>query len=107
MIRRGRDKDILDLPMLSAREAGLIFRYGHNTFRKNFKEVLHKEIRHIRYGHGYRYLLVDVLRSAFPDAGDQTIHMMALEYIFKIDEVRRADKKEKARSKERGKDAET
>lgn len=101
-----RKKDILDLPVVSATEAAVIFRCGQVTFKKRFAEVLHKEIRGAKNGKGYLYLLLDVLRSAYPDADRRTLHMMAVEYTLRFDQMRKANKIRKARE-ERGKDADT
>ena len=99
-----QEKDIVDLPLITAKQAGMIFGWSGRKFKLNFAQVLHEEIASARQtARGRRYLLTHVLRSAFPEANNHAIHMMALEFNLRQAAERKIIYGRKANS-ERGKD---
>lgn len=76
-------KQIHDLPTISAYEARYFFGCGTEHFRKRFAECLYTEIRHVDIRKGKVFVLVDVIKSAFPEADNYTVHKIAVEYLQK------------------------
>lgn len=68
-------------PTISLKEAAILYNTGIEHFRLIFRRELSKTVRFFRNRHGYRLLLTDVMRAAFPEADDYTIHMMALDFV--------------------------
>ena len=78
-MKREDDRTIYDQPTVTIKAAGAILMMGKERLQKRW-ESLSWHIRWVNTRRGRRLLLVDVLRCAYPEASEHTIHMMALEY---------------------------
>lgn len=77
---RMHDRTLYDYPTVSIPEAAQLHMMDRERFRKRFKECLHKEIRSVKLVRSVRLLLVDVLRSAYPEAPEEVIYQLAYRY---------------------------
>ena len=89
--RRTRERDITDYPLVTLTQAAVIFGWSRDQFRERFISVLHDGIRSVKTTSGMKLLLTDVLRSAFPEASNHTVHVLAFEYLLHLAK----DRKEK------------
>ncbi|MFC1714818.1 hypothetical protein ACFL6S_14215 [Candidatus Poribacteria bacterium] len=72
---------IWNLPTVSRKEAAAFWNMGVSKWLKRYRDDLGVNIRSFMNLHQWRYVLVDVLHAAFPEASNHTIHMMALQYL--------------------------
>lgn len=75
---RPKELHLIDLPTISAREAGAIFGWTGPKFKKKFKEI-HWETIHVEQmtNRGFRYSLTDCIATAYPEADNFTVHALA------------------------------
>ena len=105
-----RKRDIVDHPLITARQAAVFFHCSHDRFKEKFDKVLYKEIAVGKTTNSRGYLLTDVLRAAFPQASNHTIHVLAMEVCYKHAAERKASTAERKATRarrakqERGKD---
>lgn len=99
-----RRKDIVDLPLITDRQAAALFGWSQRKFKKKFDEVLHKEIATGKTSYSVGYLLTDVLRAAYPEANNTEIHLMAIDVCYREAATRRKSATGRRRNSERGKD---
>ena len=104
-MKRPRNKpgeEVIGLfPTVSGRGAAAIFGVNWGTFKKALELYLHKQIRYqsTRGGFQKQFILVDVLRAAYPQASDHTIHIMAQNHVARTLEPRIARRLETERAK--------
>ena len=82
-------------PTATTREAAFIFNMNYERFFVEFRNHMQDRIRWFDSSTGRRYLLIDVVRGAFPEASDQTAHYLAMQYIiyFKEQKAKRRKKR--------------
>lgn len=93
------------LPTVSGREAAAIFGVCYKTFKKSLDLYLHRHLRFTNTNGGFakRFVLVDVLTAAYPEASRHTIHMMAQAHLARFLDPRIEHLREMSRvSKARG-----
>lgn len=76
-------------PTISISEAAIIYNIGRETFRALFKQELTEKVRFFKGSNGYRLLLTDVMRAAYPEASDDAIHLMSLDFVCQLRVSRR------------------
>ena len=77
----GKDFDaVMYRPHITMTEAGKIFGWGYQKFRAKFYQRLSRQIRSCRQGNRRFLSLIDTIRIAYPEADNQSIHMMAVHY---------------------------
>ena len=100
-MKRGDDRTIYDQPTVTMRAAAAILMMGKERLLHRW-ESLSQHIRWVNNRAGRRLLLVDVLRSAYPEASEHTIHIMALEYSIQRHDGLSAKAKESALKRRSG-----
>jgi len=100
---KAREKNLNDLPTVGARDAAALFNTHRERFLVNFRACLNQEIRTIKRANAERrYLLEDVIRSAYPDIEDHTVYMMAYDYTMRHAKDRTARAIKRSEKKARG-----
>ncbi len=72
-----RRKIMVDLPCVGVKEAAQIFGWSTNKFRQKYQDVFHPEIRTTKTSNGKQFVLIDVLKCAFPEADNVAIYVLA------------------------------
>lgn len=99
-----QERTLYDQPTVGMKEAAQLHMMAEARFRKRYRDCLHRYMRSVRMLRGVRLLLVDVLRSAYPEAPDDVIYSLAYRYARERHE-RRAKLLRRARIKREEKDA--
>lgn len=92
-MRQVDDRTIYDQPTVTMKAAATLLMMDKERLLKRW-DTLSKHIRWVNDRKGRRLLLTDVLRCAYPEASNRTIHLMALEYSIQRHEVLSAKGKE-------------
>lgn len=71
-------------PTITLKEAAILFNIGLPKFRVLFRKKLANVVRYFKDRNGYKLLLIDIMRAAFPEADDHTIHMMSLDFLCRL-----------------------
>jgi len=95
------DRSIYDQPTVTMRAAAAILMMSWPRLRKRW-DTLSKHIRWVENRKGRRLLLVDVLRCAYPEASEHTIHVLAMDYSMQKHERLSATAKEVHRKRRSG-----
>ncbi len=70
------------LPTVSIKQAAAFWNMGSEKWKRTLMEDLSRAgVRCFRNEHEWRFVLVDIIHVAFPDAKEISIHMMALQYL--------------------------
>ena len=76
----GNDPEILEFPHITMVEAARIFGWAKPKFRKMFGPTLSWRIRSCMRGTRRFLSLIDTVEAAYPEADNQTRHMMAANF---------------------------
>lgn len=85
------ERNVYDYPTATMTQAAVVFGWSRDRFRKSYNGGMYREIRHEDTSSGRKLLLTDVIRAAFPEASNHTIHVLAFDYLLR----QRAERKEK------------
>lgn len=92
-MRQVDERSIYDQPTVTIRAAAAILMMSQDRLLKRW-DSLSEHIRWCTNRVGRRLLLTDVLRCAYPEASNRTIHMMALQYSIQRHDTLSAKGKE-------------
>ena len=84
-----RAKTLTDEPTVSMRDAGLLFGMGRDKFRENWDEVYKWNVRHVKTTHGWRILLTDLIKEAYPGIPKRDMYMLAQDFLWRQMKYRR------------------
>lgn len=73
--------EVYDHATVTMREAAFFFRMGHERFRERYDREFHTKIRAVKVLRGIRLLLTDVVKVAFPDADNLSVHVIAYDFL--------------------------
>ena len=76
-------------PTISLSEAAIVYNIGRGPFLSLFRQELSETVRWFKGSKGYRLLLTDVMRAAYPEADNMAIHMMSLDFVCRLRVSRR------------------
>lgn len=92
-MRTGRRKvkvcdDLGDEPTISKVQARVFFGLGRNRFFEKWKQSLRFEIRHVETPNGVKVALLDTIKWVFPEATNEVVYKLALEYLMRQQDKR-------------------
>lgn len=76
-----KEREPVTLPHISRREAAAFWGLGIPKWTAMLNRGRYGEIRSFKNQLGTRYVLIDVIEAAFPEADDRTRYMIAYHYL--------------------------
>ncbi len=80
-MRRPKNIPMHALPTVSLKEAATFWNMGYRKWKRLDESELVKYVRRFQNEREWRYVLVDILHAAFPEANNHTIHAIAVDYM--------------------------